>query len=268
MTLFGVARDFLASNQPGGHPDFENITGAATIGLVENTLDAQSKPVFKNHWGYAIDEPYLDFLGRPINPAFYDPSLGDVEGELNGDDREFLTSSADFAAWYRDVPGVNLSTAVPLQFVVQPDGTYVFDSDEDPYYQALGGFFPVNNRLWGNYPGPWKNGPPPITHNYHFTFELTGRFVYDAGAGYVFTFRGDDDVWVFIDGQLVIDLGGVHNAQEQSVILDRLDWLVDGEEYSLNFFYAERHTNSANCRIQTNFLLQNAGDITVWAQFD
>jgi fibro-slime domain-containing protein len=261
--LTGVVRDFRATHEPGGHPDFEKITGAPTVGLVRDTLDSDGKPQFKDQKGQALDEPFLDVFGRPMNPAFYDPDLGDTEGDLNNTNKEMLTSAADFAAWYRDVPGINLSVPLRMEFVLQPDDTYVFDSETDPAYLALEGFFPINERLFGTYPGPWKKGEPDIPTNYHFTLELEGKFVHEAGAGHVFTFRGDDDVWVFVDGRLVIDLGGVHGAHEQSVALDRLDWLVDGQEYVLKFFYAERHTNSANCRIQTTFLLQNTGAVSV-----
>ena len=268
ISLVGTVRDFRASNQLGGHPDFEKITGAPTVDLVDYDLDPDGKPKFADQYGQALDEPYLDALGRPIRPEFYDQSLGDVEGELNNSNKEMLTSLADFAVWFRDTPGINYSFPVRLNFVLQPDDTYIFDSETDPKYQALGGFFPINGMLFGTYPGPWKSGEPAIPTNYHFTFEIEGSFVYQQGAGHVFTFRGDDDVWVFIDGKLVIDLGGVHGAREQSIALDRLSWLVDGEEYVLKFFYAERHTNSANCRIQTNFLIQNTGSLSVSGMWD
>ena len=51
------------------------------------------------------------------------------------------------------------------------------------------------------------------------------------------------------------------------VSLDRVG-LMDGEQYVLKFFYAERHSNSANCRIQTNFLLRNTGALSVSSAFD
>jgi fibro-slime domain-containing protein len=69
-------------------------------------------------------------------------------------------------------------------------------------------FFPIDGRGFGN---DWEG------HNFGFTFKFSGRFVY-AGTEY-FSFTGDDDVFVFINDQLAIDLGGVHSAESASIDL-------------------------------------------------
>ena len=135
-----------------------------------------------------------------------------------------------------------------LRFQRGTDGVYVFDDATDPEYAPLGGFFPIEGRLFGN-PG----GNPD--RNFHFTYELNTQFTYNTDCNQFFRFIGDDDVWVFIDGKLVIDLGGCHGATEQYVDLNRL-CLEDGQTYTLDFFFAERHRNQCNVRIETNIYLE------------
>ena len=185
---------------------------------------------------------------------------GDVNGSMTTAAGS-TTTSANFAKWFRDTPGVNMSKPLSIKLVRQPGtNTYTFNDRTDPTYMNRGGFFPINGDMLGNS----ANG----TKNFHFTFELQTNFQYRQGTGQVFSFTGDDDVYVFIDGKLVIDLGGVHGAQNQSIQLDRLNWLVDGQSYSLKFFFAERHRTESNCRIDTNLVLRTIEPPAVTSVFD
>lgn len=190
-----------------------------------------------------------------------DSPRGDRPATEGPADTGGITSSATFDQWFRDVPGVNLSQTVTLDLVWDETlQRYVFDSDTDPYYSTVGGFFPINSELYGNYGSTGKN--------YHFTFELETEFVYEQGTDQVFSFRGDDDVWVFINDQLVIDLGGTHSAIQQQVNLDDLAGLTDGQECTLKLFFAERKVTGSNMRIEASFPMRGSLNPTITGLFD
>lgn len=180
----------------------------------------------------------------PVSGNTFEPGL--VEFLLGTDDKPVYadrpnsrttTGASNFDQWYRDVPGINRSMAIDLQLEpsTEQPGLFVY-RDVD--------FFPIDGQLLGN---------QGRVHNYHFTLEASTRFQYLGGE--IFRFEGDDDMWVFINARLAIDLGGLHNSLARSVDLDseaaRLG-LSRGETYSLHFFFAERKTVESHFTIETS----------------
>ncbi len=252
IVLTGTVRDFRELSVAGGHPDFERTpTGGfgQYMGMVADILGEDGKPVFAST-GRKVSSDWKDAQGHKlIQPKEYIASRrGDARGSLGSASGSNTTESA-FKQWFVNTPGVNVSKPLDLRLVRQPGtNVYTFDDKLDPTYANLGGFFPVNGELFGNSRGDNKN--------FHFTFELQTEFTYQEDSGMSFTFTGDDDVWVFVDGHLVIDIGGVHSAVSQTIDLDRLEWLQDGHRYKLAFFFAERHRTQSNFRIETTLQLR------------
>jgi fibro-slime domain-containing protein len=218
----------MSRGAPGGHPNFEQgVSGTVVTGMVRPTLAADRKPQM-------ADSP----------PA-------------NGQ----LTTAADFDAWYHDSAFARTVRDV-LVLDAQPNGTYVYDHSEvwsngSPGAWTTPPFFPLDNRGWATAPdGPEISylgscDSDQVKHNYSFTSEVRTWFQYRGGES--LDFIGDDDVWVFVNGQLAVDLGGVHGASSGSVTLDAAAaarfGLTAGQIYEIAVFQAERHVCGSSYKL-------------------
>jgi len=164
-----------------------------------------------------------------VDPGIVAPVLGsDHKPVYAGGLHPTTHDAATFDQWYHNVPGVNVAAVdtMPVDNTVTADRNVFTFSDAD--------FFPLDGSFLGN---------EGLSHNYHFTVELHTEFVYHGGERLVYT--ADDDLWVFINDQLVVDLGGIHTAETRTVDLDNAAaglGLVRGNAYRFDLFFAERQT--------------------------
>jgi fibro-slime domain-containing protein len=214
IVLTGIIRDFLPKGTPLG-----TYNGNSGQGHDDFENDANVSGIDLN--------AVLPTLGADGKPVFDPGNAASVYVST--------TTEANFNEWFNDTAGKNLSTLHSI--TLDDSGTGIFTYEDSD-------FFPIDGLLYGNNPG--------YDHNYGFTFEIHTTFGYVDGQ--VFSFTGDDDMWVFINGQRVINLGGVHGALSESIALNTLGLTV-GENYSLDIFYAERHTVESRFKIETSIPL-------------
>ena len=230
LNLAATFRDFLSFPVAPAvrHPDFETAFAgsAVTPNLVKAMLDATGKPVMDGRCGQ-----------------------GTVTAAQCPYDQQ-LTTAANFDQWYRNVPEVNLAVAGTLLLPARGGGSYVFDS-------AKNGFFPVDAAGWtAANPARETMVTADATvndgrvHDFGFTSEV--RYFFQYRGGETLAFSGDDDLWIFINRRLALDLGGLHPRTEKSLSVDdgaAALGLVPGGLYEIALFHAERHSAASNFKL-------------------
>jgi fibro-slime domain-containing protein len=229
---------FYDFHSNGTNPEFEqNIFNGRRTGMVQRTLDAERKPVSTTITDSINRSAYLKYWFRPWKDASTN-DLSRAEGDFtipsytdNGD-QNYGAYLGPIAAT-TDTAFKNVVINDSLPFVHIGNGVYAYDKTD---------FFPLDTRGFGK-----ENRD----HNYSFTMELHWKF--EMKNDLTFNFRGDDDVWAFINNNLVMDIGGRHGPVEGNFNLNT-SGLTVGRQYDLDFFFAERHTSGSNIRITTNII--------------
>jgi fibro-slime domain-containing protein len=118
----------------------------------------------------------------------------------------------------------------------------------------------MDNGGWGNSGIAKDAAGKDVLRNFAFTTEVHTKFKYMGGEH--FDFVGDDDVWVFVNHKLAVDLGGLHGRETGTVDLDAQAaalGITKGSIYDLDLFHAERHSIESNFHVEMNFTFEDCG---------
>lgn len=260
---------------------------------------------------------------------------GLVESTLNAN-KDITFTKPDGGIFNSDATVKDIYTSVEMPFVYE-NGTYTFDASQNGVYfyaDSTQGSTAAqsNGRLYFNKGNPQSNGgnygdgsttvwmPFNSTQSisgeancdYHFGMRTTIPFTMttngkmnpndNTSENITFSFSGDDDVWIFIDGQLVIDLGGIHNRLDATINFAENTWSISEsntsdvpvadynraaisgtlfnvgsttgtlnqtretfaakDTHELTIFYLERGAGSSNCKIQFNLPMKDTLSVT------
>jgi fibro-slime domain-containing protein len=269
-----------ATGLPLVRDQYSGETGLCEFSLLAATVRDfdTTHPEFEKGWKGVVKRMVLPKLGADRKPI-KNPSVHHViEGGARVGD---TTSNRIGIDWFKTVPGVNTETCRDIPLALDTlRGTYGYDNQN---------FFPIDDfkTLPDGSPNPryhLQSGSDGAMHNFSFCMESHGEFDYKKGQ--TFRFRGDDDVWFFVDGHLSVDLGGVHGPASDSVRLDDIGYrfakrtvggttvtdtlrdttrvpLVEGKTYNFDFFFCERQTGGSSLRIETDMNMRTRNGFQV-----
>ena len=281
------------SNGRDGVSDYNKWTESANPypNIMKKTLGSDSYPALNiakwwekennsSSYLFSTDEGKGKTVYSDANYLFKQDADGYYEYDSAKNFAQFNEQTKKFTVY--KVPGSS-ENAIKLQK----------DSHNSPH----GSFFPFNTLGDSIYDGIHEiSGNSP---DFHFGMTMSAKFIQPKdgkinGNNMVFEFSGDDDVWVYIDGVLVLDIGGIHNAASGSINfadgtvkvgnkdtnLKKLfnDAKIEGDfvseknifkdytVHTINFYYLERGEGDSNCKLKFNLPTVPKKSVTVEKQ--
>lgn len=229
------------------------INNNVAEGIVGTELTSDGKPDFRVNASSAL---FADGSGSTVYDGVYQ-----LRFHQNGD--TYTLQNVYKPAEDRPVTGdltqfSKYSTVYSNNFWPMDD---VYNTD--PHMSSKKERYYYGSGLW-DYISPSDDG---LDHNWHFGMQYEIQFTVGAYEGPMeYYFRGDDDFWLYIDGQLAVDIGGIHPSVGQSLDLrkwmEERDMLKDpNQEHSLKVFYMERGGFGSCCYMQ--FTLPNSVPVEI-----
>lgn len=277
----------FSNGSDGGNEDYNKYRGPfdLSLGIMQKRLGEDSYPIVDK--GKKESSSYLFSTKEGTGKEFYSDAnylfKQDADGYYEYD------STKNFAQFNKNTK----------EFTVYK----VPGSSKDPIDlqqgSKHGSFFPFNtlgdHKYWG-IPQISEKSP-----DFHFGMTMSAKFIQPKdgkinGNNMVFEFSGDDDVWVYIDGVLVLDIGGIHNSVSGSIdfaegtvkvgsnnytlknlfkeagvekegdFVSRKDIFKDYTVHTINFYYLERGKGDSNCKLKFNLPTVPDGSVKVQKQ--
>lgn len=277
----------FSNGSDGGNEDYNKHRGPSdlSLGIMQKRLGEDSYPIVDK--GKKESSSYLFSTKEGTGKEFYSDAnylfKQDADGYYEYD------STKNFAQFNKNTK----------EFTVYK----VPGSSKDPIDlqqgSKHGSFFPFNtlgdHKYWG-IPQISEKSP-----DFHFGMTMSAKFIQPKDGkinsnNMVFEFSGDDDVWVYIDGVLVLDIGGIHNsvsgsidfaegtvkvgsnnytlknlfkeagAEKEGDFVSRKDIFKDYTVHTINFYYLERGKGDSNCKLKFNLPTVPDGSVKVQKQ--
>lgn len=163
--------------------------------------------------------------------------ISDQPAQLGSSASGGINSMGSFSKWFVYLPGRNVFGGTTIKLDEVLEDIYRFETDD---------FRPIDGDLYGN---------DPSGANRDFTVHIHAEFAHSGDLGQYFTYAGGGDCWVFINGELIIDLTGADSGASQTADVDRL--CLEPGTHILDFFYAQRG-DDGSVMIETTLPLSTA----------